>query len=125
MKKLSITLLTLFWVSLFGFSTASAAGLGFGITGSWYTIEADGTETDSNDSGTESSDRTGEAENAVQIASFYTEVVLDGGIAIGYEMTPGAADVSDNVRTREDTEKSVTDTATETTTTRQFKLRQK
>ena len=121
MKKLSITLLTLLWVSLFGFSTASAAGLGFGVTGSWFSVEADGTETDSNDAGTENSDRTGEAQNSTQIGSIYTEVVLENGFALGYEMTPGSADVSDNVRQREDTEKSVTDTAAETSTNRVFK----
>ena len=49
MKKLSITLFTLIWISLFGFSTASAGGLGFGVTASYMNVEAAGTETDSLD----------------------------------------------------------------------------
>ena len=121
MKKLSITLFTLMWISLFGFSTSNAAGLGIGVTGTWLSIEADGTETDSNDAGTESSDRTETVDNDTQIGSIYAEIASDNGFAVGIEMTPGAADVSDSVRQRTDTEKSVSGTAAETSNSRTFK----
>ena len=120
MKKLSISFLTLIWLSLFGFSTASAGGIGFGVTGSFYNVEASGTETDSQDT-TDSSTRTASVDNDVYIASGYLEVSADSGLAIGYEFTPGAADVSDKVQTRTDTEDSVTGTAKETGTSREFK----
>ena len=119
MKKLSITLFTLIWISLFGFSTASAGGIGFGITGSFIDVDASGTEEESTNT-SDASTRTASVSNDAEIASYYIEMAADNGFALGFEMTPGAADVSDTVKTRTDTETSVTGTTTETSNSRKF-----
>lgn len=100
---------------------ANSAGLGFGVTASIYNVEADGTETDENDVGTESSVRNASVDNTVAMGSLYTEIASERGWAIGLEYTPGSADVSSSIKTRTDTELSVTDTATTTSTSRDFK----
>ena len=120
MKKLSITLFTLIWISLFGFSTASAGGLGFGVTASYMNVEAAGTETDSLDSN-DASTRSATVDNDVDVYSAYVELAADNGFAFGVEMFPGSADVSDAVKTRSDTEKSVQGTGTTGSSTREFK----
>ena len=121
MKKLSIAILTSVWLALFGFSTAQSGGIGIGFTGSYVMIDASGTETDANDAGTESSVRTADVDNNALIGSIYAEYATENGWALGYEYYPGAADVSDKMKTRTDTELSKTGTATETTASREFK----
>ena len=120
MKKLSIAILTSVWLALFGFSTAQSGGIGIGFTGSYVMIDASGTESDANDAGTESSDRTAEVDNNAFLGSIYAEYAADNGFALGYEYYPGAADVSEKLQTRTDTETSVSGTAAETSNTRVF-----
>ncbi len=105
------------------FSTNAFSGsFNIGAAGALAKIEASGTETPSLDT-SDSSDRSDEVTNDVFIGSLFAEYESDylGGLTVGFEMIPGSADVSDKVKTRTDTEKSVSGDNTQNTDTREFK----
>ena len=122
MKKIVINLIALFWMSVFAVGSASAAGLGFGVTGNWVDVDASGSETvNAGDGGTAQTSSASVSEQSI-VPSYYLELTLGeaNNWALGYEAIPGAADVSDKAHTRTDTETSVTSTATTTDNTRVF-----
>jgi len=120
MRRFAISLTTLFWMSVFAFSSASAAGIGVGISGHFLTVDASGTESVYAGSETDSSTTGASVSDESVIGSYYIELVHNNW-AVGYEAIPGAADVTDKTHTRTDTETSVTGTATETSNSRDFK----
>ena len=123
MKKIVINLIALFWMSVFAVGSASAAGLGFGVTGNWVDVDASGSETVN--AGVSGSAQTSSASVSEQsiVPSYYLELTLGeaNNLALGYEAIPGAADVSDKAHTRTDTELSVTSTNAHTSNSRAFK----
>tara|TARA_B100001996_G_C18621595_1_gene577949 strand:+ start:67 stop:777 length:711 start_codon:yes stop_codon:yes gene_type:complete len=122
MRKFTISLITLSWIALFGFSTASAGGIGVGFTAQYLNVEADGKEVGSvTGNETDSSTNTAAVEHSTGLGSFYVEYALDNNFALGYESIPGAADVSGKTHIRVDTETSVSGDVTENSTSRQFK----
>jgi opacity protein-like surface antigen len=101
-------------------SVAYAGSFGLGVTGSYATIDASGSET-AGDETTSSS-----VDNNAALGAVFVEYSLDdaswgsagNGITIGLKHTPGSADVSDKVKSRTDTELSRTGTTTTTSTSR-------
>ena len=123
MKKIVINLIALFWMSVFAVGSASAAGLGFGVTGNWVDVDASGSETvNAGDGGSAQTSSASVSEQSI-VPSYYLELTLgeNDQFAFGYEAIPGAADVSDKTHTRTDTETSVTSTAAHTSNSRAFK----
>ena len=123
MKKIVINLIALFWMSVFAVGSASAAGLGFGVTGNWVDVDASGSETvNAGDGGSAQTSSASVSEQSI-VPSYYLELTLGeaNNWALGYEAIPGAADVSDKAHTRTDTETSVTSTVAATSNTRVFK----
>ena len=124
MKKIAISLVTLFWMSVFAVGSASAAGIGFGGALHYVDIDASGSESsDTTGSETDSSTVKAAVANTAYIGSYYLELTLgeNDGFAFGYESIPGSADVTDKTHTRTDTETSVTSTAAQTSNSRAFK----
>ncbi len=122
MKKIAISLITLSYIALFGFTNASAGGIGVGLAGQYMTVEASGKETSgTTGSETDSSTVSASVDNTVITGSYYIEYALDNNLAIGFEGFPGSADVSDKVHTRTDTELSVTADKTQNSDSREFK----
>lgn len=120
MKKLFITILASFLLS----SSAFAASFNIGATGALMTVEANGTETTgAGASGAANTNKSGNITNEdVGIASFFAEYASDFyGLTLGVEVTPGAADVSKNIKSRTDTEASKTGTQSTGTAGRQFR----
>ena len=122
MKKIAISILSLLWISILAATPASAVGFGFGGTASYIQVEADGKETDQGDT-SDYSVRTKSVTNDAVIGSLYLELTAgeNNGFALGFEHTPGSADVSDKTHTRTDTETSVSGDATANSDSREFK----
>ena len=107
-------------------SVAYAGSFGLGVTGSYTTIDASGSETEATNTGTENSVFKATVDNDVFLGSVFIEYSLDdaswgsagNGITIGLKHTPGSADVSDKVKTRTDTETSITGTDAATSVSR-------
>ena len=107
-------------------SVAYAGSFGLGVTGSYTTIDASGSETEATNTGTENSVFKATLDNNVFLGSVFIEYSLDdaswgsagNGITIGLKHTPGSADVSDKVKSRTDTETSVTGDPTINSTSR-------
>lgn len=101
MNKLKIVL-TGHLAAIFFISQAFAGNLGIGVTGSYITVEAAGSETSTGNAA-----RSGSYDNNVFIGSIYAEYSLEdaswgaagNGITIGAQYTPGKADVSDKTIT--------------------------
>jgi len=107
MKKLRNLLIVA--IAIASYSTTSFAGsFGVGATFSQSEISASGTENREN-LGTDLN--TSSVSNDVLIGSIYAEYSTDSfsftsegnGLVLGFEMTPGSADVSDKLKTRTDT----------------------
>ena len=107
MKKLKNLLIVA--IAIASYSTVSFAGsFGIGATFSQSEISASGTENREN-LGTDLN--TSSVSNDVLIGSIYAEYSTDSfsftsegnGLVLGFEMTPGSADVSDKLKTRTDT----------------------
>jgi hypothetical protein len=123
MKKI-ITILATLMLTTMSINFAKAEGYAVGVVGAWNMIEADGTESDSANTGTESSTRTKSVSNNVFTGSIYAEYSLanvsyaDSGITFGVKYTLGNADVSDKVFSRTDattdTRETVQDDGTRT-----------
>ena len=110
MKKLKNILIGL--VAIISLTSGAYAGsFGIGVTGSYKTIDASGTETTEGTDTSDTSTRTASVDNNAFTGSAYIEYSLDdaswaaagNGITIGAEYTPGSADVSDKIFSRTDT----------------------
>ena len=112
----NIKALTLaFLLSVFGSSYALAEyGVTVGVTGSMAMIDASGTETEGGEV------TRGETSNNTGVGSIFVEYnnIMGSGLSLGVDYIPGSADISSSAKIRQDSETSVTDTATETTTAR-------
>ena len=108
-KALTLALL----VALFS-SSYALAEFAVGVSGAIADIEASGTETEGGEN------TSGSADNQAAVFSVFAEYSpgFVSGLTLGVDYIPGSADVSNEVKTRNDTETSVTSTATNTTTAR-------
>ncbi len=103
-----------------------AGGLGFGVKGSYSDISASGTETEATVTSITSEQTKASVSNQVYTGSIYAEYSFNNlswtdegnGITFGAEYTPGSADVSDKLKTRTDTELSITGTVGTTSASR-------
>ena len=108
MKKI-ITILATLVLTTMSINFAKAEGFAVGVTGAYNMIEADGTESDAANTGTETSTRTKSVSNNVFTGSVFGEYSFanvsyaESGVTFGSRYTPGAADVSDKVFSRTDT----------------------
>ena len=122
MKK---QILTIFVSMMFALasSIANAGSFNVGVTGALAKVKASGTETTgAGDSGAANTNSTDVSNDDVAIGSIFAEYQSDYfGLTLGVEHIPGAADVSDTVKTRTDTEKSVTGDLTLNSDPRDFK----
>ena len=98
MKKILIGL----FASLFLSSAALAGQYGIGVTGSFASISAEGTEADK-DGTADTSVRKGNASHDVIVPSLFAEYTMDNGFTFGYDYTLGSADVNSSAITRTDT----------------------
>ena len=98
MKKILIGL----FASLFLSSAAFAGQIGVGVTGSFASISAEGTEADK-DGTADTSVRKGNASHDVIVPSLFAEYTMDNGFTFGYDYTLGSADVNSSAITRTDT----------------------
>jgi hypothetical protein len=121
-NKLLIIICSLL-LAISSYTASNAQSFNIGVTGALATINTSGKETSSVDTGAEASTRNASVENqSVPIASVFVEYESDfWGLTLGLEHVPVTADVSDNIKTRNDTETSVTGTATTTSNARVFK----
>ena len=120
MKNLRIAIATL--MSVIFLNVNANADIGIGFAGSFINVEASGSESsDTTGSETDSSTTSTTVENDAFIGSIFAEYRMDNSFTIGYEHTPGSADVSDKVKSRTDTETSVTDDTTKNEDSRVFK----
>ena len=99
MKRQILTIIA----SLLLFTNATAIEFGIGISGSIATVSADGTETESANTGAEASTRDADVDAMTGVGSVFAEVMLDNGLTFGAEIVPMAADVSDATHSRSDT----------------------
>ena len=97
MKKILIGL----FASLFLSSAAFAGQYGIGVTGSFASISAEGTEADK-DGTADTSTRKGTASHDVIVPSLFAEYTMDNGFTFGYDYTLGSADVNSSAITRTD-----------------------
>ncbi len=122
MKK---QILTIFVSMMFALasSIANAGSFNVGVTGAIADVSASGTETTgAGDSGAANTNSTSVSNDNVPIGSIFAEYQSDFyGLTLGYEHIPGAADVSNSVKTRSEVEASKTDDETTNTATRDFK----
>tara|TARA_Y100001958_G_C21236225_1_gene562708 strand:- start:2030 stop:2713 length:684 start_codon:yes stop_codon:yes gene_type:complete len=116
MKKIFTNLVAVLFVATFSVSSALALDLKYGVSGALVSIKAEGNETET---GSQTAETTpGSASNRFGIASIFAEAQFSDNITFGVDYVPFGADVSDSTLTRQDTETSVTGTATATTTVR-------
>ena len=98
MKKILIG----FFASLILSSAAFAGQYGVGVTGSFASISAEGTESDKNGAA-DTSVRKANASHDVIVPSLFAEYSFDNGFTVGYDYTLGSADVNSSSITRTDT----------------------
>lgn len=122
MKKQILTIIVSMMFALAS-SIANAGSFNVGVTGALAKVSASGTETTgAGASGTANSNSTDVSNDNVPIGSVFAEYQSDYfGLTLGYEHIPGAADVSNSVKTRNDVETSVTDDNTANSDARAFK----
>ena len=103
-------------------SVANAGSFNVGVTGAIAKVSASGTETTgAGVSGTANTNSASVENDNVPIGSFFAEYQSDFyGLTLGVEHIPGAADVSESIKRRNDVETSVTDDATGNTDARLF-----
>ena len=98
MKKILIGL----FASLFLSSAAFAGQYGIGVTGSFASVSAEGTEADK-DGTADTSVRKANASHDVIVPSVFAEYTFDNGFTLGYDYTLGSADVNSSSISRTDT----------------------
>ena len=126
MRKITLTILASIFLVASTVTASYAGSFGIGIQGAITGIKASGSETSSvGGSETDVSVRSADVSNDVVIPGFYAEYTADvdylGSLTLGFEMVPGAADVSNSVLTRTDTETSVSGTPGGVSNEREFK----
>ena len=99
MKKQILTIIASFML----FTSANAIEFGIGVSGSMALVSAEGTETESANTGAEGSVRDASVDAMTGVGSIFAEVILDNGITFGAEIVPMSADVSDSTHSRSDT----------------------
>ena len=122
MKKQILTIVVSMMFALAS-SIANAGSFNVGVTGAIADVSASGTETtNAGDSGTANTNSSSVSNDNVPIASIFAEYQSDFyGLTLGLEHIPGAADVSNSVKTRSEVAASDTDDETTNTATRDFK----
>ena len=105
MKKILIG----FFASLILSSAAFAGQIGVGVTGSFASISAEGTESDKNGAA-DTSVRKANASHDVIVPSLFAEYSFDNGFTVGYDYTLGSADVNSSSITRTDTTSDANET---------------
>ena len=108
MKKI----ITIAFAIFFSFSNLAFAEMRYGISAALTMIDATGSETEGGET------NSGAADNMVVIPSVFVEFDAGNNLSIGLDYIPMDADVSDDVKSRSDTETSVSGTANSTTTAR-------
>ena len=100
MKKQIITIIA----SLFLFASANAIEFGVGVSGGLATVNAEGSESETTNTGAEASIRNKSVDNAMfGMGSVFAEVIFGNGLTFGIEHVPMTADVSDATHKRTDT----------------------
>ena len=105
MRKI-ISILATLMLTTMSINFAKAEGFAVGVTGSYTMVDATGSEIETTGN-TETNN--GSADNKVFVGSIFGEYSFanvsyaDTGVAFGIRYTPGAADVSENVKSRTDT----------------------
>ena len=97
MKKQILTIIASFLL----FTSANAIEFGVGVSGSMALVSAEGTETESANTGAEGSVRDASVDAMTGVGSIFAEVILDNGITFGAEIVPMSADVSDATHSRQ------------------------
>ena len=118
MNKIKTGIAALFCLTFFSFN--ANADFGVGLTGQFINVDADGKEAPSVNPNSARDTESASVSNQALIASVFAEYSSDL-FTLGFEHVPGSADVSDDVKVREDTETSVSGDVTKNNTTRQFK----
>ena len=108
MKNLRNILIAAF--AIVSFSTAAISDIGVGVTGSWASVTAQGTEKDTNGDA-DTSNRTGTAGIQTMVGSVFAEWIGSNGYVLGVDWMPGSADVNDKAMKRTDTSGLGTETA--------------
>jgi hypothetical protein len=104
MKKI-ITILATLMLTTMSINFAKAEGFAVGVTGAYTMIDASGSEVETTG---DTETNNGSADNKVFVGSVFGEYSFanvsyaDSGVAFGIRYTPGSADVSDNVKSRTD-----------------------
>lgn len=104
MNKLKTTILAA--CAIAAMSTNAFAGqFGIGVSGSIAAVAASGTEKDTDNTGTEVSNREATASNNVALGSIFAEYTFEGlaGMTFGVDMIPATADVNSKNLSRTDT----------------------
>ena len=116
MKKQILTIIASFML----FTSANAIEFGIGVSGSMAMVSAEGTETESANTGAEGSVRDASVDAMTGVGSIFAEVILDEfyGITIGAEIVPMSADVSDATHSRTDASIAASGEGTTGTVTR-------
>ena len=107
-------------------SVTYAGSFGLGVTGSYTTIDASGSETTPAVTGAAAETNSTSVDNNAILGSIFIEYSFNdaswasagNGFTIGAEHTPGEADVSDKLKSRTDTETSVSGDPTANSTSR-------
>jgi len=122
MRKQLLTILASLLLVL-SFSTFSnAASINIGVTGSLATIDASGNEVENSDTDDTSTTKANVENASIPVGAVFVEYESDfWGLTLGASHVPMSADVSKNVKERNDTETSVTSDNTANTTARTFK----
>ena len=118
MNKLKTLIAASFCLTIFSFN--ANAEFGVGVAGQFINIDADGSEKPSVNPNSARDTESASVDNKAFIASVFAEYASDS-FTIGFEHVPGSADVSDDVKTRKDTETSVSGDATANSDEREFK----
>ena len=113
MNKIKKMLVSTIAIVALSTMNAFAGEIGFGVTGSFAGISGNGSEKDTNRTSQNAS-----AYNSTSVGSMFAEYTLDGdhGMTFGVDYIPGSANVNAKTLSRTDTESSVEDTETTTTT---------
>ena len=114
MKKQILTIIASFLL----FTSANAIEFGIGVSGSMALVSAEGTETESANTGAEGSVRDASVDAMTGVGSIFAEVILDNGITFGAEIVPMSADVSDATHSRTDTSETASGEGVDGTNTR-------
>ena len=114
MKKQILTIIASFLL----FTSANAIEFGVGVSGSMALVSAEGSETETSNTGAEGSVRATSVDAMTGVGSIFAEVILDNGITFGAEIVPMSADVSDATHSRTDTSETASGEGVDGTNTR-------